>query len=82
MPQRDMTTNDSAAIAVLQSQMTSMTTVVERIDTKLDALNTLYVTKAEFAEFKQRWFLSHTLAAVFGGLLTGLTTYVITHLIH
>jgi hypothetical protein len=66
------------AVAVLQSQMSTATDTLARIETKLDTFNSMFVSKAEFQEFKQRWFLSHTLAAVAGAVVTGVLTYIIT----
>lgn len=75
------TRSEIADIAVLQSQMAIASESLARIEAKLDTFNTLFVTKAEFGEFKQRWFLSHTLSAVFGGVLTGICVYVFTQIV-
>lgn len=72
------TKSQDPAVAVLQSQMKTVSDTVSRIETKLDAFNSSFVTKAEFAEFKQRWFFSHTLAGLAGAVLAGVIVYIIT----
>lgn len=67
-------------VAVLKSQMATTLDTVGRIETKLDTFNNQFVTKAEFDEFKKRWFLSHTMAGIAGAVLTGVVVYAITHL--
>lgn len=67
-------------VAVLKSQITTITDTVSRIETKLDTFNNQFVTKAEFDEFKKRWFLSHTMAGIAGAVLTGVSVYIINNL--
>jgi hypothetical protein len=74
-----MPDSPDASVAVLQSQMSTMSDTVSRIETKLDAFNNNFVTKAEFSEFKQRWFFSHTLAAVAGSVMSGVIVYFLVH---
>lgn len=68
-------------IAVLRSQMNTVIKGIDSIEAKLDkqaeSLSN-YVTQAEFKEFKQRWFLSHSMAAMAGGILTGVIVYYLT----
>lgn len=71
------TANDPS-VAVLQSQMSTMSDTVSRIESKLDVFSQLFVTKSEFTEFKQRWFYSHTLAAATGATMSGLLVYILT----
>ena len=70
---------ENAAIAVLQSQMKSALEGIATINNKLDTQSGLYVTQAEFQEFKRRWFLSHTMAALAGSIITGVAIYALTH---
>lgn len=74
-----MDSTQDPAVAVLQSQMSTVSDTVSRIEVKLDTFNNSFVTKAEFNEFKQRWFFSHTLAALMGSIISGVTVYVLTH---
>lgn len=66
-------------IAVLKTKVENIDKVLTRVESKIDAQNELYVTRVEFNEFKQRWFLSHSLAAVIGAVLSGLIVFFITH---
>lgn len=75
-----MKPSEDPAVAVLQSQVATLTETANRIETKLDTFNANYVTKFEFDEFKKRWFLSHTLAGVAGSVLTGVIIYAINNL--
>lgn len=72
------TQDEKSQIAVLQSQMQTVIKGIEGINSKLDNQAGLYVTQAEFKEFKQRWFLSHTLAAFAGAVIAGVVTYWLT----
>ena len=72
------TKTESAEIAVLQTQMKSVIDCVVRIEEKLDMQSSLFVTSAEFNEFKKRWLLSHTMSAFAGSVVTALTIYIIT----
>ena len=74
------TSSENADIAVLQSQMKILMDTANRVETKLDQINQTYVTREEFAEFKKRWFLSHTLAAGAGSVITGVVIYILTHM--
>lgn len=67
-----MNPQENADIAVLKSEMKSLKDAALRIEEKLDKQNEVYVSKGEFNEFKQRWFLSHTLAAVMGAVISGI----------
>lgn len=75
------TQQENADIAVLKSQMKTALDGISSINTKLDNQAGIYVTNAEFNEFKKRWFLSHTLAAIAGSILTGTVLYIITHFV-
>lgn len=66
-----MNPQENADIAVLKSEMKSLKDAALRIEEKLDKQNEVYVSKSEFNEFKQRWFLSHTLAAIMGAIISG-----------
>lgn len=68
-------------VAVLKSQMATTLDTVGRIETKLDTFNNQFVTKAEFEEFKKRWFLSHTMAGIAGAVLASVIVYIINNLI-
>lgn len=72
------TKTESAEIAVLQTQMKSVIDCVSRIEEKLDMQSSLFVTSAEFDEFKKRWLLSHTMSAFAGSVVTAITIYIIT----
>ena len=72
------TKTESAEIAVLQTQMVSLMSCVKRIEEKLDLQTNMFVTSAEFNEFKKRWLLSHTMSAFAGSVVTALTIYIIT----
>ena len=74
-----MAKSKDSEIAVLQNQVQVMTETVTRIEVKLDAFNNNFVSRSEFSEFKQRWFLSHTLASLAGAILSGVLVYVLTH---
>lgn len=75
------TPHENADIAVLKTKVENIESVLVRVESKLDAQSTNFVTQAEFSEFKKRWFLSHTLAAISGSVLTGVVIYIITHVI-
>jgi len=75
------TKTESAEIAVLQTQVGSLIESVARIEEKIDNQAGSYVTRGEFNEFKKRWFYSHSMSAFFGSLLTGISIYIITHII-
>jgi len=72
------TASETTDIAVLKTKMENVEIVLSRVEKKIDAQTDLYVTRTEFNEFKQRWFLSHSLAAVIGSVLTGLIVYFLT----
>lgn len=76
------TPSENADIAVLKSEMITVKETVARIESKLDQQNNTYVTQAEFAEFKKRWFLSHTLAGLAGSVLTAVIIYIITKVLN
>jgi len=76
------TKTESAEIAVLQTQVSSLIESVARIEEKIDNQAGIYVTRGEFEEFKKRWFLSHSISALFGSIVTGISIYVITHAIN
>lgn len=73
------THSEATDIAVLKTEVKTIKEVLQRVEQKIDEQTNLYVTRAEFNEFKQRWFLSHTLAGVAGAVLTGVVVYAITH---
>lgn len=73
------TANEQTDIAVLKTEVKTIKEVMVRIEQKIDNQTDLYVTRNEFNEFKQRWFLSHTLAAVAGSIITGLIVYFLTN---
>lgn len=73
------TQKEQADIAVLSSQMGDVIKRLDNIDKKMDLSGSLYVTRTEFAEFKQRWFLSHTLSGLLGAVVSGLAVYYLTH---
>jgi len=73
------TATENSDIAVLKSEMGSVKETVARIESKLDAQAGVYVTQVEFAEFKKRWFLSHTMAAGAGAVITYVIVYILTH---
>jgi hypothetical protein len=73
------TANEATDIAVLKTEVKTIKEVLVRVESKIDAQTDLYVTRTEFNEFKQRWILSHTLAAVTGSIITGLVIYFLTH---
>lgn len=73
-----MTNSTDPAVAVLQSQMATVSDTVGRIETKLDAFNAQFVTKDEFTEFKKRWAFSHVIVALVSSVCTGLIIYFIT----
>lgn len=75
-----MANSPDPAVAVLQNQVANISDVVGRIETKLDTFNNSFVTKAEFDEFKKRWFLSHTMAGISGAVLTGVIIYIINNI--
>lgn len=75
------TQSENADIAVLQNQMKTVSETMIRVETKLDVFNTIFVTKAEFVEFKQRWFLSHAMSGIAGGVITGVAIYILTQVI-
>lgn len=72
------TAAETTDIAVLKTEVKTIKEVMVRIEGKIDAQNDLYVTRSEFNEFKQRWFLSHTLAAVAGATIAGVLVYILT----
>lgn len=65
-------------IAVLKTKVDNIEKVLGRVESKIDAQNELYITRTEFNEFKQRWFLSHSLSAVLGAVMAGLIVYYLT----
>lgn len=69
---------ENADIAVLKTKTENIEKVLARVESKLDAQTNVYVTQAEFKEFKQRWFLSHTLAGMAGAILSAAITYWLT----
>jgi hypothetical protein len=73
------TATEATDIAVLKTKVENIEKVMVRVEQKIDAQTDLYVTRTEFNEFKQRWFFSHTLAAVAGSVITGLIVYFLTH---
>lgn len=73
------TKSTETEIGILQTQMKSVMECVGRIEEKLDTQLGLFVTKAEFDEFKKRWLLSHTMSAFAGSVITAITIYIITH---
>ena len=73
------TKTESAEIAVLQTQMKSVMDCATRIEEKLDMQTSMFVTSAEFNEFKKRWLLSHSMSAIAGSVVTALIIYIITH---
>lgn len=70
---------EQASIAVLSSQMNEVIKRLDNIDKKQSEQVSLYVTRSEFGEFKQRWFFSHTLAAIAGAVMSGLVVYYLTN---
>ena len=76
------TKTEAAEIAILQTQMATVLASVARIEKKLDEQAAIFITRGEFDEFKKRWFLSHSISALFGSIITGLSIYVITHAIN
>lgn len=71
---------ETTDIAVLKTKVDNIDKVIARVESKIDAQTDLYVTRTEFNEFKQRWFLSHTLAGLAGGVLTGVVIYIINNI--
>lgn len=72
------TAQETTDIAVLKTEVKTIKDVLVRVESKIDAQNDLYVTRNEFNEFKQRWFLSHTLAGFAGAVLAGVLVYILT----
>lgn len=73
------TKSENADIAVLQTEMKTMSDAVRRIETKLDMQNAVYVTRGEFDEFKKRWVMSHLIAAIVPSILTGLVVHFLVN---
>lgn len=73
------TISENADIAVLQSQMKTLITSVESINTKLDNQNGIYVTRGEFTEFKSRWLFSHIVVALITAIVVALVEYYFLH---
>lgn len=73
------TQSEQTDIAVLKTKVDNIEKVLVRVEQKIDSQTDLYVTRTEFNEFKQKWFLSHSMAAIIGSVLTGLIVYFLTH---
>lgn len=72
------TAAETTDIAVLKTKVENIEKIMGRVEGKIDAQTDLYVTRNEFNEFKQRWFLSHSLSAVAGAVIAGVLVYILT----
>jgi len=79
------TKNENAEIAVLQEQiktvqneLTDIKKIIKEVQDWIKILDSRYVTQDQFSEFKGRWFWSHSASGIFGGVLVGVTIYVLT----
>lgn len=69
------TVSENADIAVLQSEMRTVKDATLRIETKIDAYNTIFVTRNEFNAFKRQYWLSHSMTALITAAISGLIFY-------
>jgi hypothetical protein len=73
------TQTEQTDIAVLKTEVKTIKEVLVRVESKIDAQSELFVSRTEFNEFKQRWFFSHTLSAIAGSVVAGISVYILTN---
>lgn len=76
--------SENSEIAVLQTQMTGVQADVTEMKGDIKEVKTLlttdhFVTQEQFRNFKNNWWLSHTLTAIITGGMIFLIQYAITH---